>query len=129
MTQILTIESIKAINRLFALLSSSNGKHTMILNWSKVRNSHVILITIILTSVSSVMSITCESNRGHNSVSNLSSKPLSSSLWDIVVRAQCIEKKMIIVFKNVLCIQERALFKSVPGKNLMFSFRCFCVHF
>ena len=41
--QILTIESIKAINRLFALLSSSNGKHTMILNWSKVRTLNVIL--------------------------------------------------------------------------------------
>lgn len=42
--QILTIESVKAINRLYALLSSSNGKHTMILNWSKVRTSHYIYV-------------------------------------------------------------------------------------
>lgn len=46
--QILTIESVKAINRLYALLSSSNGKHTMILNWSKVSTSHYIYDIFLL---------------------------------------------------------------------------------
>jgi hypothetical protein len=46
--QILTIESVKAINRLYALLSSSNGKHTMILNWSKVSTSHDVYVVLFL---------------------------------------------------------------------------------
>ena len=68
------------------------------------------------------MWIICESNRGHKSVSNSSARPLTESLWKIV-------EKMFIVFKNIFCIQERSLFKSVPGKNLMFSFRCYYARF